>query len=393
MLTRLFPSSANPVLGTFCLERAKALAEHADVRVMVPTPWFPDLPYMPKTWQNWSRVERKAEVCDNIKVTYPRYVSIPKIATFSQGYAIAYSAYQDFKENYADWQPDIIDGHFAFPDGYAAVQLGKRLGCPAIVTCHGADLRLYPEIMIVKTMIENTMKSAAKVIAVSTFLKKRSLELGCPEQNSVFLSNGVDPNKFALQNQYDCRLKLGLPRDRKIGVSVGYLIPRKNQTVLIQAVQRIREQGQTPPLIILVGDGPDRQQLQKLTEQLNLGEHILFAGQKSHDEIGLWMGAADWLLLSSTYEGWATVYFEAMSCGRPVLTSDVSSAKDAVCEPEYGCVVENNTPEGFAQAIIDASAREFDASKIRAYAEQHSWAQWAVDALLLFKKAIAGHAN
>ena len=78
MLTRLFPSKAFPTLGTFCLERAKALAQHADVRVMVPTPWFPT-GYPVRKHGNWARVERTAEIECGIRVTYPRYLSCPRL--------------------------------------------------------------------------------------------------------------------------------------------------------------------------------------------------------------------------------------------------------------------------------------------------------------------------
>jgi glycosyltransferase involved in cell wall biosynthesis len=90
------------------------------------------------------------------------------------------------------------------------------------------------------------------------------------------------------------------------------------------------------------------------------------------------MGAADWLVLSSLYEGWPTVYFEAMACGRPVITSNVSAARDAVCRDDYGLVVEPNTPEAWADAMRRAQARRCDPKVIRAYAEEHSWDNWAV---------------
>jgi len=388
MLTRLFPSTAFPTLGTFCLERARALAKHADVRVMVPTPYFPRGLPAPKEWRLWSEVERESKLEGSIIVTYPRYLSIPKIASFSQGFAVAHSAYQDFKAHYAGWQPDIIDGHFAFPDGYAAVQLARKIGCPAVVTCHGADLRIYPELPTVKDMLSQTLHSADRVISVSTDLKQRSVALGCPEENAVFLTNGVDPTKFALRTKAECREKLGLPVDRKIGVYVGYLIDRKNQSLVIRAIDKIRKRGHTSPLIVLVGDGPNRKRLERETAELGLAEHVQFAGQRSHEEVAVWMGASDWLLLSSDYEGWATVYFEAMACGRPVLTSNVSSARDAICKPDYGCVIEPATPEAFATAIIEASSKEYDPKLIRAYAEKNSWSNWSEKAITLFEKII-----
>ena len=388
MLTRLFPSKAFPALGTFCLERARALLRHADVRVMVPTPWFPNWTSGPLEWRKWARVEREGLVDGGIRVTYPRYLSIPKFATWSQGTFMAKAVRREMQMHYADWRPDIIDGHFAFPDGYGAVRLARAIGCPSLVTCHGADLRFYPELPVTRSMLSWTLRSADRVISVSAALHRRSIELGCPQQNALLLSNGVDPAKFALRSKADCRRELGLPEERKIGVYVGYLIDRKDQSLVIKALAEIRRAGRPLPLIVLVGDGPNRRRLQDEAAQLQLTEHVVFAGSRPHAEVAAWMGAADWLLLSSDYEGWATVYFEAMSCGRPVLTSNVSSAKDAICEPDYGMVVEPRTPEAFATAMMEASARHFDASAIRAYAELHSWAHWAEQTMNIISDAM-----
>lgn len=383
MLTRLFPSKVFPTLGTFCLERAKALSRHADVRVMVPTPWFPAWAHGPAEWREWAKVEREGEIEGGIRVTYPRYLSIPKVATWSQGLSMASAVRRDLLAHYDGWRPNIVDGHFAFPDGYSAVRLAKTIACPSMLTCHGADLRFYPQLPFTRSLVAWALKNADRVISVSSDLYRQSIELGCPRQNAVFLSNGVDPEKFALRGKAECRQELNLPEDRRIGVYVGYLIDRKDQSLVIKALAEIRNAGHEVPLIVLVGDGPNRRRLQKEVAELGLSDHVVFAGSRPHAEVAVWMGAADWLLLSSDYEGWATVYFEALSCGRPVLTSNVSSARDAICRPGYGQVVEPRTPGAFAQAMIEASARQFDANEIRRYAESHSWAHWAEETMHL----------
>ncbi|MES2878589.1 MAG: glycosyltransferase [Pseudomonadota bacterium] len=384
MLTRLYPSHALPGFGTFSMERAKALAEHADVRVMAPTPYFPSWLPGREEWKKWGGVERDGYFPAGIRVTYPRYASIPGLATWFQGVAMAHSVSRELALNYDGWQPDVIDGHFVFPDGYAAMRLGQALGAPVVVTCHGSDLRLYPDIPIAGTMTRKTLRQANRIVSVSSDLMRRSIELGCPSERAVFLTNGVDPAKFLVRSQAVCRTQLGLPTDRKIGVYVGHLIDRKDQSLILRALVEMHSRGAQPPLIVLVGDGPNRQRLQNEVAQLGLAGDVIMAGQRTHDEVALWMGAADWLLLSSSSEGWATVYFEALACGRPVITSNVSSAKDAIHHPSYGIVVEPRTAEAFATAMIDASQRQFDAQTIRAYAETHSWSLWAEHAMDIF---------
>ncbi|MCK9991073.1 MAG: teichuronic acid biosynthesis glycosyltransferase TuaC [Rugosibacter sp.] len=388
MLTRLFPSRAFPAFGTFCMERAKALAVHADVRVMVPTPYYPNWLPGKEDWKKWTRVERQGTVEGNIHVTYPRYASLPGTATWLQGVTMARCARHDLEANYADWRPDVIDGHFAFPDGYAAVQLGRSIGVPVVVTCHGSDLRQYPEIPVAGAMTRWTLRHADRVISVSSDLMRRSIELGCAPEKAVFLTNGVDPAKFSVRAQSECRAQLSLPLDRKIGVYVGFLIDRKDQSLILRALVELRSQGKSVPLIVLVGDGPNRQRLENEVAALELQNDVILTGQRRHDEVAIWMGAADWLLLSSSSEGWATVYFEAMACGRPVLTSNVSSAKDAISQPAYGSVVEPRTAAAFAAAMQAAAQTNYDENVIRRYAEQNSWQKWADNAMRLFASRV-----
>lgn len=377
MLTRLFPSRAFPTLGTFCLERAKALSLHADVRVMVPTPWFPSWIPGLSDWQKWSRVETQGTLEGNLQATYPRYLSVPKIATWPQGAAMVYAAKRDLVSSYGTWMPDIVDGHFAFPDGYAAVKLARYLKCPSMITCHGSDLRLYPELPIAGRMLKWALHNASRVISVSTDLKRKSIELGCSESRAIFLPNGVDPDKFKLRSRIECRQQLGLPLKGRIGVCVAALIDVKNQSLIIRAMNELRRDGHPLPLIVLVGEGANRNRLEQEVQSLSLQDHILFAGLRPHAEVATWMGAADWLLLSSKSEGWATVYFEAMSCGRPVISTNVSSAKDAIARKEFGLVIDSLEPAAFAKAILEMSSRDFDASTIRRYAESYSWSRWA----------------
>lgn len=392
VLTRLFPSKAFPTNGTFCAERVRALSAHAEIRVMVPTPWWPRA--MPGTalWRRWASVERQGATPEGVPATYPRFLVVPKVATWFQGVSMARCAQAEYARRYAPWRPDVIDAHFAFPDGYATARLARALGCPFVVTCHGSDLREYPQLPLAGRMLRWTLRSAARVVSVSTQLRDRSIKLGCRSDRAVMLPNGVDAGRFTPRAMDECRRRLGLPTEGRIAVCVGYLIDLKNQGVLIRALARLRSLGHPVPRLVLVGEGPNRVRLEKEARRLDLLDHVHFAGQRPYDEIPLWMGAADWLVLSSTYEGWATVYFEAMACGRPVITSNVPSAKDAVCDERYGIVVEPNTPEAFADALVKAHDRSFDAGAIRAYAQEHSWARWASRMRDILAESVMGSA-
>ena len=152
MVTRLFPSARLPSFGTFCAERARALSRHADVRVMVPTPWCPP-GLRSGPWAKWSQVERARVTAEGIPVSYPRFATIPKTGTWIQGASMARSVAKEYRRRHGDWVPDLVDGHFAFPDGYAAAKLARHLAAPSVVTCHGSDLLKYPSIPIAGRML------------------------------------------------------------------------------------------------------------------------------------------------------------------------------------------------------------------------------------------------
>lgn len=386
MLTRLFPSKEFPTNGIFCSERAKALSRYADVRVMVPTPYYPWLFRSIGLWGRWAKVEREGLFPENVLVSYPRFVSLPKMATWYQGVSIARSAHKEFVRRHNGWLPDVVHGHFAFPDGYAAVKLAQRLKCPSLVTCHGSDLLRYPKLFIAGSMLRQTLRNSSRVVCVSPSLLKCAIELGCQRYKVHFLPNGVDTDRFVVRSKTECRRRLHLPVKGRIAICVGHLIGLKNQSTLIRALAELRGREESMPHLVLIGDGRNRHCLEREAKKLGLSNSITFAGGRPYDEIPYWLAASDWLVLSSNYEGWPSVYFETMACGRPVITSNVDAAKEAIISEDFGMIVKSNVPEAFATAFKRAQYRRFVPGTIRDYAEQHSWDRWAKSLLVIIQE-------
>ncbi len=299
------------------------------------------------------------------------------MATFHQGLTLGRAVRAEFDKHYGDWIPDVIDSHFAFPDGYVAMKLAAHIGCGYTITCHRSGLEIYPKLMFVGPMIRKALSRADRVLAVSPYLRDKAVTLGCDDDRAVFVPNGVDTDMFSPADKAVARRELGLPADGPLAVCVGYLIKRKNQTVLIEALSKIRSRGDVPPRLALVGAGPIEGQLRQLADKLQVADLVHFAGGRPYEEIPKWMAAADWLVLSSLNEGWPTVYFEAMGCGRPVISSKVEAATDAIYRDEFGLVVSDNTADGFAEAFTRAMATQYDPRAIRSYAAKHSWPSWA----------------
>lgn len=374
ILTQMFPSSLQPTLGTFVAQRAAALASQAEVRIAVPTPWFPPLPGLGR-YSRIARLEHQSVSPHGQPVLRPRYFMFPKTATWLQGLTMSLGVRHCFRHE--AWKPQVIDAHFAFPDGFAAVQVARHIGCKCIITCHGSDLANYPPLPLTGWMLRSALAAAHHVIAVSPELHSRALALGSWPNRTTMLPNGVNTELFRPRDPIDCRRLLGLVPNVPLAVCVGRLDENKNQIVLLRALAECRHPEDLPVHLALVGDGPLGKYLRRRAKELGVARQVIFAGSQPYDRVPLWMAAADWLVLSSRREGWPTVYHEAMACGRPVITSNVAAARHAVCDDPLGTVVCDNTPRAFACALAEASRKSFDPQVIRRHAMAFDWGNWA----------------
>lgn len=378
IVTQMYPSKVQPGLGTFVRERALALHRlGAEIRVISPVAWAPPLPGLGR-YSRLSRVERSTVSPEGVLVWHPRYAVLPKVGSFLQGRSMARAVQREYRRRCgaAGWWPDVIDAHFAFPDGFAAVCLSEYLECPVTITCHGSDLANYPDLRWVGRMMRWSLRRADRVIAVAPHLVTRAGQLGAQERRIVLLPNGVDPQRFCLREKLLCRRALGLQEQGPLAVCVGSLDENKNQSVLLGAVKHLQEHGGPRVGLVLVGQGPLRKRLLHQAGKLGLATQVQLVGQVPHDDVPLYMAAADWVVLASKREGWPTVYYEALACGRPIVTSEVDAAQFAVADCSLGIIAQHNTPEGFAQALKQAAATTYDEAHLRQTALEHTWDDW-----------------
>ncbi|MCK4596460.1 glycosyltransferase, partial [bacterium] len=194
IFTTLFPNKVQRCLGTFSLERAKELARLAEIQVIAPVPYFPPLRVF-RRWYPFSQVPC-CEVWSGIVVHHPRYVVFPKVGMALYGLSMFFSVLCRVRALRRRFDFDLIDAHFVYPDGFAAVLLGKMLHRPVVVTSHGTDLNLYPRFSLVRKLLIYTLSRADAVIAVCKALKDQALSLGASEDKSSVIPNGVQLSKF-----------------------------------------------------------------------------------------------------------------------------------------------------------------------------------------------------
>lgn len=145
------------------------------------------------------------------------------------------------------------------------------------------------------------------------------------------------------------RGSLGVAGKPVIG-SVGRLRWEKGQETLIEAMATVI--GTTPEAVLLViGDGPDREMLRRKTENLGLNRNILFLGQKEPEEIYRLYGIMDIVVVPSVFEGFGIVAGEAMAAGLPVIASNVGGLREVVEDGVTGCLIRPGDPGELADAL------------------------------------------
>jgi glycosyltransferase involved in cell wall biosynthesis len=375
VLSSLFPSSVQPGAGLFVRERMFRVARRLPLAVVSPVPWFP-LQDIIRRWKPKFRPGAPAyEMQQGIPVWFPRFLSLPGLLKQCDGRAMAWAAYACFAALRQVGQLDLIDAHFGYPDGYAAVLLGRRLGVPVTITLRGNEVLPAQEPHL-RPRLRAALLGATRVFSVSDSLRQLALELGVPEERTEVISNGVDAERFQPRDRLAARAALGLPADVPVLISVGWLVERKGFHRVIEVLPALRRRwpGLTY-LIVGAGNaaGDYRPDLEALAARLGVSDAVRFLGALPPDALSGPLSAADVFVLATSREGWANVFLEAMACGLPVITTDVGGNREVVCRPELGEIVPFGDAQALAAAIERALSRAWDRAAIRQYAVANSW--------------------
>jgi teichuronic acid biosynthesis glycosyltransferase TuaC len=278
---------------------------------------------------------------------------------------------------------DAIDAHYVYPDGVAAIWIGRRFGLPVVITARGSDVTQIPDHRIPRILIQHTIRDANALIAVSAALKQALVDIGAPPGKVTVLRNGVETDLFRPPHDRTAiRTALGLKGPTLI--SVGGLIERKGHHRTIEAMRQLPDFE-----LVIAGEGPERERLSGLIAANGLGDRVRLLGPRPHRDLPDLYGAADASVLASSREGWANVLLESMACGTPVVAANIWGNPEVVRAPEAGVIYEPNTPDGIAAGVRRLFAVLPDRAATRAYAEPFSWDETTAGQLALFRRVIA----
>ena len=171
VLSSLFPSSVQPGAGLFIRERMFRVARNLPVTVVAPTPWFPLQNLIRRFKPHFRPGAPVHERQSGIDVWFPRFLSVPGAFKKLDGLMMALCALPRLRRLKAAGQLDIIDAHFAYPDGYAASLLSRWLQVPYTITLRGTETRHVADRRFAGLLLQ-AVSRAARVFSVSESLRQ-----------------------------------------------------------------------------------------------------------------------------------------------------------------------------------------------------------------------------
>lgn len=372
-----FPKEANPNWGIFVFQRIKALSKFVDMRVCSPIPWFPFLASGAKTTnENWK----------GLGITRPRFFYTPKILKNNDARFYARGILPWVKNLCRDWQPDLLDAHFVWPDGVGVSLIARDIGLPYVITLRGKLFECMKEPSQVRQCAD-ALKGAAAVISVSSGLAEAAIELGTDPARVIVIPNGVDAGNFHIKDKNTCRKELGLPEDKKILVTVAHLGHRKGHHEVIRALSDLPED----VCLVLVGgpaQGGTHETIMAESKKSGVKKRVILAGPQPYDRVARYFSAADASILASYREGCPNAVLESLACGTPVVATDVGAVRDILPVPGAGCIVPRKQVEPLKEGIENILSAKWKPESVLENSRVRSWEQVALEVQMVFKKIV-----
>ncbi len=318
-LTNLYPNPFQPHRATFNRQQFRHLAERHDVAVIAPILWTDEFKARCEG-MTWGPAGRRT-FCDGIPVEHPCYLYTPKILRSWYGHFFRWSVGSAFRRALDGFCPDLVYATWAYPDGWAAMKLGRRAGLPVVVKLHGSDILTLCAYPARQRRTEEVLRGADGLVAVSKDIAERVIAFGAAPERVRVVYDGVDSSLFHSGGQKEARRRLGLSSDAAMLLFVGNLVAIKGLDVLLRACELLARDFEYS--CFLIGDGPLRGNLERDVARAGLTDRVRFVGPRPHAQLPDWYRAADVFVLPSRSEGVPNVLLEAAACGTPFVASRV----------------------------------------------------------------------
>jgi L-malate glycosyltransferase len=258
---------------------------------------------------------------------------------------------------------DLLHVHYAIPhatSAYLAKQIvrKKNADIKIITTLHGTDITLVGLEPSFLPLVKFSIEESDGVTAVSKFLKETTLTNYNIEKDIKVINNFIDTDLYKPLKNVAMRKKIA-PNGEKVLIHTSNFRVVKRVTDTIKILNLVKKE--IPTKLILIGDGPDRSECERLSRELNLQDDVIFLGkQDGLEEI---LPCADIFLMPSQSESFGLAALEAMACGLPVISSSVGGLPELNMHNKTGYIAEFGDVERMANYTISLlqNEKKFDA--------------------------------
>jgi N-acetyl-alpha-D-glucosaminyl L-malate synthase BshA len=248
---------------------------------------------------------------------------------------------------------DILHVHYAIPHataGFVAREMARpQKELKLITTLHGTDITLVGQEQSFFSVTKFSIEQSDAVTAVSQYLKdETNRAFGCAGCEIEVIPNFINLEEYYPLPEGEARHHI-VPDDRKVVIHISNFRELKRVPTVVQAFAKIREK--IPAVLVLVGDGPSRQETEAEVARLGLEDDVLFLGKM--DVVAELLRSADVCLMPSSSESFGLVAHESMACGVPVVASRIGGLPDLIGDVGAGTLVELGDVDGFANAALE----------------------------------------
>ncbi len=253
---------------------------------------------------------------------------------------------------------DLLHVHYAIPHASAAfmaqqIVKTKGINTPFITTLHGTDITLVGKDKTYEPVVTFSMNNSNAITAVSQNLKEETLSHFEITQDIHVINNFVDIKRFQYSDKEHFK-KIIAPNGEKIIAHVSNFRKVKRVQDAIQAFAMIRKE--VPAKMLLIGDGPERPNMEQLCRDLGTCGDISFLGkQEKMEEL---LSIADLFMLPSEYESFGLAALEAMACRVPVISSNAGGIPEINIHGETGYLVDVGDVDSLAKFALELLLNE-----------------------------------
>ncbi len=292
-------------------------------------------------------------------------------------YSLALAAKMAEVARYADL--DVLHVHYAVPHATSAL-LTKQMIAPRpigiVTTLHGTDITLVGSNPSYLPVTRFSIERSDAVTAVSDWLRQQTVRKLGVERPIEVIHNFVDSERFK-PDRKECLLERFAPAGEKILMHTSNFRPLKRTADLLDIFDAVRDRADVK--MILVGDGPDRAELEARARAKDRSDDIVFLG--NYAAIEELLPCADVFLLPSSNESFGLAALEAMSCGVPVVASRVGGLPEVVDHGKTGYLLRVGDAGAMAEAAIGIVTSEDLRKKMGAGARAHAIKKFNVDSI------------